>query len=84
MMLAHADAAAAREFDRRLRRTLSEHAAADGMPDLRFSTGLTTLQSDDADLARLLERADAALYEAKAQGRDRLVQQPPLEMAAAT
>jgi PleD family two-component response regulator len=54
------------------------------MPELRFSTGLTTLQPDDADLTRLLERADAALYEAKAQGRDRLVQQPPLEMAAAT
>jgi diguanylate cyclase (GGDEF)-like protein len=84
MMLAYADAAAAREFDRRLRRTLSEHAAAEGLPELRFSTGLTTLQPGDADLARLIERADAALYQAKAQGRDRLVQQPPLDMATAS
>ena len=74
VMLAHADASAAREFDRRLRRTLRDHAAAGGMPDLRFSTGLSTMQADDASLDRLLDRADAALYQAKAQGRDRLVE----------
>jgi diguanylate cyclase (GGDEF)-like protein len=75
VMLAHADAPAAREFDRRLRRTLGEHAAAADVAGMRFSTGLATLQAEDTSLDALLERADAALYRAKAEGRDRLVEE---------
>lgn len=40
---------------------------------LDFSSGLALLREDDADLDQLIRRADEALYEAKAAGRDRLV-----------
>jgi diguanylate cyclase (GGDEF)-like protein len=37
------------------------------------SIGVTALGARDATLADVLRRADAALYEAKAAGRDRVV-----------
>ncbi|MCA9550029.1 MAG: diguanylate cyclase [Myxococcales bacterium] len=40
---------------------------------LSVSIGVATFPSDAADRAQLIRRADAALYEAKRQGRDRVV-----------
>lgn len=40
---------------------------------ITVSIGVAELEPDDADLAALLARADAALYQAKQQGRDRVV-----------
>jgi diguanylate cyclase (GGDEF)-like protein len=84
VLMVQADAAAAGEFDRRLRRALREHVASDGATAMAFSSGLTTLQADDRTLERLLARADEALYQAKAQGRDRLVQSPAAAAATAS
>jgi diguanylate cyclase (GGDEF)-like protein len=40
------------------------------------SFGVAMLHSDDAEPEQLLRRADAALYAAKAAGRDRVVAEP--------
>ena len=70
---APADAAA---FDARLRTTLADRARAELGFDLGFSTGLAALQAADADLQPLVQRADAALYAAKAAGRGQLATAP--------
>jgi diguanylate cyclase (GGDEF)-like protein len=46
-----------------------------GGPPIRFTTsvGVAALQPGDATVQSLLERADRALYAAKAAGRDRVV-----------
>ena len=67
------DAAA---FDARLRTTLAARARAELGFDLGFSTGLAQLQAADADLQPLVQRADAALYAAKAAGRGQLATAP--------
>jgi diguanylate cyclase len=55
----------------RLRRAVNEHAWSDLVPDLKItcSIGVTLSQSGE-DVATMLERADVALYQAKASGRD--------------
>lgn len=74
VLLVDVDADTGPEIDTRLRRTLEQMTAiAEGL-SLSFSSGLAVLRSDDAGVATLLRRADAALYEAKAAGRGRLVQ----------
>ena len=40
---------------------------------MTLSIGVSTRQTDDSDYTQILVRADKALYEAKAQGRDRFV-----------
>ena len=50
----------------------------------RFSAGLATLQKGDRSVEQLIARADAALYEAKSRGRDRMVEFEPAAMAAAS
>lgn len=40
---------------------------------IRLSAGVTSLRHDDKDYALLIDRADAALYKAKEQGRDQVV-----------
>ena len=72
-MLLQVDEASARNVDERLRAALQQHAAPDAGFALSFSSGLALLGDDDADIQSLLRRADAALYEAKAGGRDRLI-----------
>ncbi len=48
---------------------------AQGQPlQMTISIGLATARTDDRDIAQLLARADAALYLAKAEGRNRVVQ----------
>ena len=67
------DATAARVFDRRLRDVLATWASARLGHDLGFSAGLACLEDTDEDIAALAERADQALYRAKAAGRGRLI-----------
>lgn len=67
------DATAARVFDRRLRDVLATWAAARLGHDLAFSAGLACLEDTDESISALAERADRALYRAKAAGRGRLI-----------
>jgi diguanylate cyclase len=71
VLLRRADAAAATVFDARLRAEVAQRNGAG--PALTFSTGLAVVADTDADLASVLRRADAALYQAKHEGRARLV-----------
>ena len=68
-----ADEAAARAFDQRLRDVLATWAPARLGHTLDFSSGLARLESGDESFATLAERADRALYRAKAAGRACLV-----------
>ena len=43
------------------------------MGRITFSAGITTLPPDEASIAAAMERADALLYQAKEQGRDRVI-----------
>ncbi|CAH0348799.1 GGDEF domain-containing protein [Aquabacterium sp. CECT 9606] len=63
----------------RLRETLRSTRMSQGAVDLRvrFSCGVATWSHQDT-IAQVLERADQALYRAKAQGRDRTELAPPL------
>jgi diguanylate cyclase (GGDEF)-like protein len=73
LLLTGVDAASARDVDTRLRAALSQGAAMGAGFALTFSSGLAIAHGGDADLVSLLRRADAALYEAKAAGRDQLM-----------
>jgi diguanylate cyclase (GGDEF)-like protein len=73
LLLPGIDEASARGVDERLRAALRRHAAADAGFALSFSSGMALLRDDDSDIQSLLRRADAALYEAKDAGRDRLI-----------
>jgi diguanylate cyclase (GGDEF)-like protein len=75
VLLVRAGAASAAEFDRRLRRVVRELTAGDEPAALNFSTGVATRRADEQALEPLIERADQALYQAKAQGRGRLVRE---------
>ncbi len=57
---------------RGLARLRLSHRGTD-LPGITISVGLATADPGDADAAALLNRADAALYQAKAQGRDRIL-----------
>ncbi|MBS0285359.1 MAG: GGDEF domain-containing protein, partial [Proteobacteria bacterium] len=43
------------------------------MGRITFSAGITTLPPDESSIAAAMERADALLYQAKEQGRDRVI-----------
>jgi diguanylate cyclase len=60
---------AAAGFDERLRRTLRDAVGSELGFALDYSAGAAHLGGDDATLAALMGRADAALYEAKRGGR---------------
>lgn len=49
------------------------YLSADEAIPMTVSIGVSTRQTDDSDYTQILVRADKALYEAKAQGRDRFV-----------
>lgn len=73
VLLARGDALAGTAFDMRLRQALADQSRSSlGFP-LSFSAGLAVLQPGDAALHSLLQRADGALYAAKAAGRGRLM-----------
>jgi diguanylate cyclase (GGDEF)-like protein len=72
ILLPQTDAAAAIQFDQRLRSALQEACKRQPTLQVDFSAGLAALQPADASLAGLMLRADRALYRAKALGRGRL------------
>lgn len=52
---------------------LAAHQPTQGVPNYTISIGVTVSGSQDSTLDAVLRRADAALYEAKRMGRDRVV-----------
>ncbi len=77
-----ADAAAARAYADRVRAALRDEQVADELR-LTVSAGVAVLGADGPALDDLLRRADEALYDAKAAGRDRVVTaSAPLREAA--
>ena len=74
LIMADVDLAAAQCAAEVLRTSVAAMPAGLAQPlQVTASFGVTCLRPDDAGLAELLERADAALYRAKASGRDRVV-----------
>ncbi|MBI2381581.1 MAG: GGDEF domain-containing protein [Gammaproteobacteria bacterium] len=75
VLLVHADQAQALEALERLRRAVEEAVLPSARGELRYtvSMGLAELSEADADVPALLRRADGALYQAKSQGRNRVV-----------
>jgi diguanylate cyclase (GGDEF)-like protein len=73
VLLLHNGAPAGRAFDRRLRQRLRDASAAELGFVLDYSAGKAQLRPGESSLAALMARADEALYNAKAQGRGRLV-----------
>lgn len=67
----------------RLRKRLVDAQISETVPDLRitFSAGLAAFERDDS-IEHAIERADKALYQAKAQGRNRTVMAPETMAAA--
>lgn len=73
-LVVHAPLAQAVELAERLRNVIAESpvATASGPVNVTASVGVAEIAERDADLGRLLQRTDAALYEAKRSGRDRV------------
>jgi diguanylate cyclase (GGDEF)-like protein len=75
------------EVAEKLRRSVGATAlpSPEGVGPLRvtISLGVATLGIDADDVAGLIEKADAALYEAKRQGRDRVAMAIPVQRASA-
>ena len=72
LLLPDTRAALARAGLERVRERLATAPGGDGVPRLTVSIGLTEHRAGE-DVTQALERADQAVYEAKAQGRDRVV-----------
>jgi diguanylate cyclase (GGDEF)-like protein len=74
VLLSRATASDALRFDERLRACLAEHAVQKGEAPIGYSAGVATRQAEDPAVDDLIRRADAALYQAKADGRGRMVE----------
>ncbi|MEE4263672.1 MAG: diguanylate cyclase [Desulfobacteraceae bacterium] len=72
MLIPDADKEAAFCLAERLREELSKVKFED-LPPVTISLGIATYPSDGNDLEELIKRADAAMYEAKGQGRNKVV-----------
>jgi len=75
ILLPRTDANGAEEVAERCRRALADTPIPD-IGTITASFGVVTYSSDDGTLQQMLQRADAALYEAKRKGRDRVSSQP--------
>jgi diguanylate cyclase (GGDEF)-like protein len=73
VLLLHNGTPAGSAFDRRLRQRLHDTSAAELGFVLDYSAGKAQLRPGESSLAALMARADEALYNAKTQGRGRLV-----------
>jgi diguanylate cyclase (GGDEF)-like protein len=80
ILLPHTDAESARQIAERLRAKLAQISMATGVAGddqsslrVTVSIGVATLATSRRDLEELLAAADAALYQAKGAGRDRVV-----------
>ena len=71
VLMHHGDHAAAQAFDRRLRQQLTDAALPALGFALSYSAGIAMRNSPLDTLEAMIKRADATLYRAKAQGRDR-------------
>lgn len=76
LLLPQTDEAAARTLFARLRLALEQLPIPGLENPIRISAGLALLAPGDHDLETLRARADGALYDAKEQGRDRLILAP--------
>lgn len=78
VLMPNASEAEAKALAGRLHRAMHEAPLAAGALALpmTISIGVAAVRADDADADGLLRRADAALYKAKAGGRDRVVVAP--------
>ena len=72
VLLPETDSAAAQAVAERMRAALDATPEAAGLPHCTVSIGVTTAQPGDESVDALIARADAALYEAKAQGRNQV------------
>jgi diguanylate cyclase (GGDEF)-like protein len=82
-LLPHAGAAAALDVAERLRQAIGAelYGSGGGVFRVSASLGVVTRTRGVTDIDALLREADAALYMAKAQGRDRCVPARPMEPA---
>ena len=72
VLLPETDSAAAQAVAERMRAALDATPEAAGLPHCTVSIGVTTAQPGDESVDALIARADAALYDAKAQGRNQV------------
>ena len=72
VLLPASDAAAALAVAERLRLAVEQQSATATLPACTTSIGVAEVQPGDTTLTALIARADAALYRAKAQGRNRV------------
>jgi diguanylate cyclase (GGDEF)-like protein len=70
VLLPATDAATALAVAERMRAAVAEHP---GPPGCTTSIGVTCVQARDSNFEALIARADAALYQAKGEGRNRVV-----------
>ena len=66
------DSALAQIVSERVRQAIEQHRWPQGLPAVTVSVGVATVDADDT-VERLIARADAALYRAKGEGRNRVV-----------
>jgi diguanylate cyclase len=73
VLLPQTTSADAEKLASRLRNALIEHPLLPANRVIRFSAGISQYQPEEPNLDAALARADAALYQAKQEGRDRVV-----------
>ncbi len=71
-ILPETDTAAATQVAERMRAALDATYGVNGMPHYTVSIGVTTVHAGDSTVDALIARADTALYQAKAQGRNQI------------